>query len=99
MTQEVQESSGNSLFSDFRLSLVNKDNLRAIASCKVGGAVYLSGMRVVSGSKGLFVAMPSRKDKKGEYRDIFFPASRAVRDGLQQAILSKYAQVVSAVPH
>jgi stage V sporulation protein G len=85
-----------SLFSDFRVLLVNKDNLRAVASCKVGEAICLSGIRVVEGAKGRFVAMPSKKDAKGEYQDIFFPANREIREQLQVAVLSKYNEVLKS---
>jgi stage V sporulation protein G len=89
------QSEAKSLFSDFRIVMVNKDSLRAIASCKIADALFLNGMRVVEGSKGRFVSMPSRKDKSGEYQDVFFPANREVRQQLQDEILSRYAELAT----
>jgi len=77
-------------FPDIRISLVNKDKLRAIASCKVAGLVWLIGMRVVESDKGPWVAMPSRKNKKGEFQDYYFPASKQVRGELTDAVLAAY---------
>lgn len=77
-------------FTQIRISVVEKDSLRAIATVKVADAVYLTGLRVIEGKNGLFVAMPTRKDKAGEYQDIFFPASKAMRDELQAFVLDAY---------
>jgi stage V sporulation protein G len=81
-------------FNDFRITISQKDNLRALVSCKVADAVWITGIRVVEGSKGKFIAMPSRKDPKGEYQDVFFPATREMREQLQTAVLAKYQEAV-----
>jgi stage V sporulation protein G len=82
------------LFSDFRVRLTEKDMLRAVVSCKVGNAICLSGIRVVEGSRGWFISMPSHKDPKGGFQDIYFPANREVREQLQAAVLSKYQEAL-----
>lgn len=76
--------------SDIRISLVKKDSLLALCSCKVQDSIWLTGILVVEGSRGKFVAMPSRKDAKGEYQDVFFPAKREVREDLQTKLLKAY---------
>ncbi len=78
------------LFHQIRVSLIHKDSLRALASVKVCDAVYLTGLRVIEGKNGLFVAMPNRKTGGGDYQDIYFPASKAVREELQGAVLEAY---------
>ena len=80
----------SSLFSQVRVFVYEKDSLRAIASVKVADAVFLTGLRVIEGKNGLFLAMPTRKDKGGEYQDIFVPASKALKDELQALILEAY---------
>lgn len=85
------------LFTQVRVSLCQRDSLRALASAKVGEAVYLTGMRVIEGKNGLFVGMPTRQSAGGEYQDIYFPASKAVRDELQKAVLEAY-QLALKVP-
>jgi stage V sporulation protein G len=82
--------STNSLFTQVRVSLFEKDSLRALATVKVADAIYLTGLRVIEGKNGIFVAMPTRKDKGGEYQDIFFPTSKAMRDELQKLVLEAY---------
>ena len=77
-------------FSIANLTLVHKDNLRAMVTAKVMDFLFLTGIRVIEGKNGLFVAMPSRKTTQGEYQDIFFPASKEMRSELSRVILESY---------
>ena len=82
-------------FSNVRIALVTKESLRAMATVKVADAIFLTGIRVIEGKNGLFVSMPSKKDVGGDYHDIFFPASREVRDQMQRSILEVYRAEVA----
>ena len=44
--------------------LKDSDNLKAFADILLNDAVLIKGLRVVDGSKGLFVAMPSEQSAK-----------------------------------
>ncbi len=77
-------------FNNVRISLVVKESLRAMASVKVADLLFLTGLRVIEGKNGLFVSMPSKKEVGGDYKDIYFPASREVRDQLQESVLEAY---------
>ena len=85
---------GTSPFSVTKVSLMNKDSLRGIATVKVMELVYLTGLRIVEGKNGLFVTMPARKTAVGEYQDIFFAACREQRDSLSAAVLEAYGKEV-----
>jgi len=79
--------------SKMRVSIVEKDSLRGIASFLFAESFYMTGVRIINGSKGIFVAMPSREIKKAEgkeYADIYFPASKDVREELSKAVLEAY---------
>lgn len=80
----------SALFTQIRVSLIEKETLRAMATCKVAGAIYLTGIRVIEGRNGLFITMPSKKNSNGEAVDVFFAASKTIRDDLQEAILQAY---------
>jgi stage V sporulation protein G len=86
----------NQPFSQARVSLFLKDSLRALVSVKVHDAIYLTGLRVIEGKNGLFVAMPNRKTGDGDYQDIYFPASKAMRDELQNFVLEAYRETATA---
>lgn len=65
-------------------------NLKASASCKVADILYIRDLKVVLGKNGYFVGMASRKDAKGEYQDIYFPGSKALRDELSHEIMAAF---------
>ena len=90
MNQTLTVSDPTSLFSNIRVYLTRHDTIKAIASCKVCDSIWLKGLRVINGKNGRFVGMPAEKDKNGEYRDIYFPASKEVRDQLAEAVLEEY---------
>ncbi|GHV08322.1 hypothetical protein FACS1894217_10580 [Clostridia bacterium] len=86
---------------DVRAYPINNEqsNTKAFASVsfKVDGEdlVAIHGIRVVDGSKGLFVTMPQSKDKDGEYHDIAFPLNGELRKELNKAVLNEYGKAVS----
>ena len=47
-------------------------------------------IRIIEGTKGLFIAMPSRKTSSGGYRDIAHPISQEVRTMFEKEILDAY---------
>ncbi len=46
---------------------------------------------VIEGKTGLFIAMPSRKTRTGDYKDVAHPISPEFRTELQTMILDEYA--------
>lgn len=83
-----------SVFTSIRIHLLAaKDKTRAMASCVVSNAVMVTGIRIVEGSKGLFVSMPQKRSIQGEYSDIAFPISKEMRLELTQMILDEFQRV------
>lgn len=70
----------------------NGGNVKAYASVNIGSAFAVKNLRIIEGNKGLFVVMPSVKNHKGEYEDIFFPISKESRATLNTAVISAYEQ-------
>ena len=68
----------------------DQGNVRAYASITIDNDFVVSGLKVVEGSKGLFVAMPSRKNKKDEFKDIAFPINKEAREYLVSEVLKAY---------
>ena len=78
---------------DIRLRRINKDGkMRAIVSITIDGEFVIHDIRVIEGSNGFFVAMPSRRSNDGEFRDIAHPISQECRNRLQELILEKYKE-------
>ena len=67
---------------------------KAFVDVLINDAIQINGIRIVDGSNGLFVAMPSRPHQTEgditEYRDIVFPITAAARESLNAAILDSY---------
>ena len=70
--------------------------LRALVSLTIDGELAVHDIKVIEGPERLFVAMPSRRDENGVFRDIAHPISTGARRQLEDAILSAYAEHMAA---
>ena len=59
------------------------DKLLAYASVTLGGVFAVNGLRLMNSDKGPFVAMPSKADGKGGYRDVCFPVTKEMHEALK----------------
>ena len=77
---------------DVRVRPVEKADgkMKAVASITINGEFVVHDIKVIEGDKGYFVAMPSKKDGNGDYKDI----NTATRKTIQDAVLAKYNEVV-----
>jgi len=66
--------------------------LRAIVSITLDQMLAVHDIKVVQGDNRLFVAMPSRKDEGGIFRDIVHPISAQARQYLEEQILNAYEE-------
>lgn len=64
--------------------------LRALVSITVDNDLAVHDIKVIEGPERLFVAMPSRKDESGTFRDISHPITPEARRQLEDAILVAY---------
>ena len=51
-------------------------NLMGFASVKFNDCFVVENLKIVQGSKGLFLGMPSQPDGKGGYRDMAYPVTK-----------------------
>lgn len=56
------------------------------------GNVVVKGLRVVSGSKGLFVGMPQQQGKDGKWYNIVCPATKEMQQELNDLVLAAYQE-------
>ena len=69
----------------------------ADASVNLNGCFAIRGVKVVQGSNGPFVSMPSYKGRDG-YKDICFPCTKEFRQEFHQAVLDAYQQALTQLP-
>lgn len=80
---------------DVRVRKVNVEGkMKAVVSVTIDNAFVVHDVKVVEGTNGLFVAMPSRKTPEGEFRDIAHPISSAAREIIQTAVLKAYQEAM-----
>lgn len=86
--------------SDVRIrKTMNEARLRAVVSLTVDNSLAIHDIKIIQGDERLFVAMPSRRDDAGNFRDIVHPISPEAREELEQEILSVYHSFISSSPH
>lgn len=79
---------------DIRIRHVSADGskLKAVASIIVDGCFAIHDIKIIEGTEGNFIAMPSRKTPSGEFKDIVHPINTETRDALSKTILEAYAK-------
>ena len=76
---------------DIRIRRTYQDTrLKALVSVTVGGDLAVHDIKIIDGPERLFVAMPSRKDENGLFRDIIHPITQDMRGQMEEAILREY---------
>ncbi|MDR2532831.1 MAG: septation regulator SpoVG [Oscillospiraceae bacterium] len=82
---------------DIRIRKVLQDGrLRAVVSLTIDNAVAVHDIKLVQGDDRMFVAMPSRRDEAGMFRDIIHPINPEARNLLETSILKAYDEYISA---
>lgn len=79
---------------EVRINKIINDNskLKAIATVCIEGQFLVTGVRIYDSSRGLFVAMPSRRTINGEYRNICFPINKEFREEISKEVKNVYYQ-------
>ena len=76
---------------DIRIRKVDSaGKLKAYVTLTFDECFVIHNLKIISGQAGTFVAMPSRKTKKGEYKDIAHPINSDFRNVLQKRILEEF---------
>ena len=71
-----------------------KGSVLAFASADIGGCFAVTGIRIVEGKEGPFVAMPSQFGKDKQHHDICFPTTSAMREALNTVVMDAYRGVL-----
>ncbi|MBE6850604.1 MAG: septation regulator SpoVG [Ruminococcus sp.] len=70
--------------------IITEGRLRAVVSITVDHMLAVHDIKVVQGDERLFIAMPSRKDENGIFRDIVHPILPESRKMIEESILDAY---------
>jgi len=79
---------------DIRIRKVNADGkLKAYVTVTFDESFVVHNVKVIEGENGIFIAMPSRRTKNGEYKDVAHPINTDFRAVLQDRILDEYNKI------
>jgi stage V sporulation protein G len=79
---------------EIRFTMRNEEKLRAFANVTFDSAFVIRGLKIINGSRGLFVSMPSRRRPDGSYQDVAHPIHTEMRRKLEQAVLAAYEEEI-----
>ena len=68
--------------------ICDEDKMKAIVSITMDGEFAAHDIKLIDGANGLFIAMPSKKLGKGEFRDIAHPLSSTTREKSKTAVFA-----------
>ena len=93
---KAQNKEDSSLHYDVKIQSIRPaGTLRATATVNINDAFAIRGVKLMEGSKGLFVSMPSYKAGNGEYKDICFPCTSESRKEFDKAVIGAYEQTLA----
>lgn len=75
--------------------IMTEGRLRAVVSVTINDLLAVHDIKVVQGDERLFVAMPSRKDENGAFRDTVHPITASFRKILEERILDAYSKQIA----
>ena len=75
---------------DVKVFPVDEEKLKAYATITFDNCFIVRDLKVISGNKGYFIAMPSKKRKDGTFRDVAHPLNSETRKMIEDAVLDVY---------
>jgi len=81
---------------EVRIILRDEVKLRGFANVTFDNAFVVRGMKIISGTRGYFVSMPSRKRPDGTHQDVAHPINNQTRRMIEDAVLDAYEKEVRA---
>jgi stage V sporulation protein G len=76
---------------DIRVRRVDSQGkLKAYVTVTFDGCFVVHNVKVIEGSDRVFIAMPSRKTRNGDFKDVAHPITSEFRNALQEIIVAAY---------
>ena len=77
---------------------VEEEKLKAYVSIVIDDCFLVSDLKVIQGPNGLFISMPSKRKKNGEFKDVAHPLNRETREMMEKRILGEYQKSRAETP-
>jgi stage V sporulation protein G len=76
---------------------VNEERLKAYVTITIDECFVVRDLKIIKGNEGLFVAMPSKKRKDGQFKDIAHPLNQETRQHMETEIFDAYEREVRSM--
>jgi stage V sporulation protein G len=81
---------------EVKIFLVDEEKLKAFVSIVLDKCFMINDVKVIQGREGLFISMPSRRKKNGDFKDVAHPLNNETRRWMESTILAEYEQARAA---
>lgn len=82
---------------DIQIYTVEEEKLKAFVVVTIDNCFVIRDIKIIAGPQGLFVAMPAKRSKTGEFKDIAHPINRETRVMFEERILKAYNDKASGL--
>jgi stage V sporulation protein G len=79
---------------EVRVFPVDEEKLKAYASIVLDASFIVNDLKIIEGKRGLFISMPSRRRKRGGYRDVAHPLNNETRRMIEECVLAEYKRAL-----
>jgi len=76
---------------------VNEERLKAYVTITIEDCFVVRDLKIIKGNEGLFVAMPSKKRKDGQFKDIAHPLNQETRGEIERAVFEAFEKEVRSM--
>ncbi|KAB2967903.1 MAG: septation regulator SpoVG [Thermoanaerobaculia bacterium] len=83
---------------EVRVYPVREEKLKAFVSVVFDRCFMVNDIKVIQGKDGLFISMPSRRRKNGDFKDVAHPLNQETRRWVEDRILGEYHAVLEGRP-
>jgi stage V sporulation protein G len=73
---------------------ISEEKLKAFVSVVFDHCFMVNDIKIIQGRDGLFISMPSRKKKNGEFKDVAHPLNNETRRMIEGSVLGEYERVL-----
>jgi len=81
---------------EVRVFPVGEEKLKAYVTITLDHCFVVRDLKVISGTSGLFVAMPAKRRKDGTFKDIAHPLNAETREMMERVILGAFHRELAA---
>jgi stage V sporulation protein G len=74
---------------------IQEEKLKAFVSIVFDQCFMVNDIKIIQGRDGLFISMPSRKKKNGEFKDVAHPLNNETRRMIEDKVLGEYERILN----